>query len=213
MYSKATRVLTACAVLILATAGAQAQQVYRIVGPDGRITFSDKPPADASARVAATPAPAVGQPGGAAGQLPFALRQVANRYPVTLYSGATCAPCTSARAYFNSRGIPFAERTVATNEDVEALQRVSGDTTLPFITVGSQQIKGFSDVELGQFLDAAGYPKTSQLPPNFRNPPPAPLVAVQRPAPPAPETPPPAAQAAPSAPPAAAAPNPAGITF
>ncbi|MES2972659.1 MAG: glutaredoxin family protein [Pseudomonadota bacterium] len=213
MYCKATQVLTACAVLVLAAAGVQAQQVYRIVGPDGRITYSDKPPADTSTRAAAAPTTAsAGQPGGAAGQLPFALRQVAGRYPVTLYSSATCAPCTSARAFFNSRGIPFTERLVATNEDADALQRMSGDTTLPFITVGSQQIKGFSDVELGQFLDAAGYPKTSQLPPNFRNPPPAPLVAVQRPA--APEAAPAAAAPAPAAPPpAAAAPNPAGITF
>jgi len=213
MYSKATQVLTACAVLMLAAASAQAQ-VYRIVGPDGRITYSDKPPADNTARpAAAAPAATVGQPGGAAGQLPFAVRQVATRYPVTLYASTTCAPCTSARAFFNSRGIPFTERLVATNEDAEALQRVSGDTTLPFITIGSQQIKGFSDVELGQFLDAAGYPKTSQLPPNYRNPPPTPLVAVQRPAAPAPEAPPQAPQAAPSPPPAAAAPNPAGITF
>lgn len=213
MYSKATQALTACALLVLGAAGAQAQQVYRIVGPDGRVTFSDKPPADAGARAAtAAPAAATGQAGGAAGQLPFALRQISNRYPVTLYSGNGCGPCTSARAFLNSRGVPFAERTVTTNEDAEALQRLSGDTSLPFITVGAQQIKGFSDAELGQFLDAAGYPQSSQLPPNFRNPPPAPLVAVQRPTAPAPAPAP--AAVAPAAPaPAPAPPNPAGITF
>ncbi|MDB5753218.1 MAG: hypothetical protein JWP65_3639, partial [Ramlibacter sp.] len=37
-----------------ASLGVGAQQVYRITGPDGRVTFSDKPPENARA----TPAPA-----------------------------------------------------------------------------------------------------------------------------------------------------------
>ncbi|HSV53612.1 MAG TPA: NrdH-redoxin, partial [Burkholderiaceae bacterium] len=43
-----------------------------------------------------------------------------------------------------------------------------------------QQLKGFSDVEWTQYLDAAGYAKTSQLPSNYRQPPATPLVAVKR---------------------------------
>ena len=74
------------------------------------------------------------------------------------------------------------------------------------------------EVEWGQFLDAAGYPKTSQLPPGYRAAPPVPLVAVQAPAPrPAPATAAPApAAAAPAAPPPVTGPtpdNPAGIRF
>ena len=63
---------------------------------------------------------------------------------------------------------------------------MSGDTSLPFITIGGQQIKGYADTEWTQFLDAAGYPKTSQLPPGYRAAAPAPFVAAQRPALPAP---------------------------
>jgi len=161
---------------------AGAQQVYRIVGPDGRVTFSDKPPADPAARTAAnTPAPAAAS----GGSLPFELRQVASKYPVTLYTGPNCAPCGAGRTLLTGRGIPFAEKTVSTNEDIEALQRLAGDASLPLLTVGGQQIKGYSDTEWGQFLDAAGYPKTSQLPPSFRRQPAAPLVALQRSATPA----------------------------
>ena len=41
------------AMLLAATAGlAGAQQVFRIVGPDGKVTFSDKPPAEPGARAA-----------------------------------------------------------------------------------------------------------------------------------------------------------------
>lgn len=210
----------------------QAQQVYRIVGPDGRVTFSDKPPTEPDAKVA--PARTVPLPGQAGGTgLPFELREVAGKYPVTLYTGPNCGPCGAGRALLSQRGIPFSERTVTTNEDIEALQRLAGDTSLPFLTIGGQQIKGFSDVEWSQFLDAAGYPRNSVLPASYRPAPATPLVAVQRPAAPAAEAARPAATAAPEqptvinrrlgqgqaggAPPAAAPPpapsNPAGITF
>lgn len=173
---------TLCVAAAATSLGVGAQQVYRIVGPDGRVTFSDRPPPENAARAApartATP-PAGGATATAA--LPFELRNVASRYPVTLYSGNDCGPCTSGRNFLASRGIPFTERTVTTNDDIEALKRLSGGARLPFMTIGGQQINGFSEPEWSQFLDAAGYPKTSRLPASYRNPPPAPLVAVQQP--------------------------------
>jgi glutaredoxin len=146
--------------------------------------------------------------------LPFELRQVASKYPVTLYSGNSCGPCGAGRAYLSSRGIPYTEKTVTTPEDAQALQRLSGDNSLPLLTIGGQQIKGFSDSEWGQFLDAAGYPARSTLPAAYRNPTALPLVAVQRPS----ATPAPAAEPAPAAPTFSPAPqeqanNPAGIKF
>jgi glutaredoxin len=205
--------LIGLAAMTLLAAPVSAQQVFRIVGPDGRVTFSDKPPVDANVKLApVVPLAAGGGDNSAA--LPFELRQVANKYPVTLYTANNCAPCGAGRAFLTSRGIPFSEKTVVTAEDSEALQRLQGDTTVPLLTVGGQQIKGYSDSEWGQFLAAAGYPARSVLPTSNRNPPPSPLVAVQRPATPAPA----AAQApaparAPSPPPAEAADNPAGIKF
>ena len=198
---------------LLMTAQAQAQTVYRAVGPDGRITFSDLAPPAAS-NVTATGAG--GKPiAAAATALPFELRQVASKYPVTLYTSNNCAPCGSGRALLGNRGIPFAEKTVDTAEDTEALQRISGESSLPFLTIGGQQIKGYSDLEWTQFLNAAGYPQTSILPANFRNPAATPLVALQKPAVAAPSA---EAQAQPSVPvPSGRAPdttsNPAGIKF
>lgn len=191
---------------------AGAQQVYRIVGPDGRVTFSDQPPTDAGSKPAQL-APTTGSANAAGAGLPFELRQVASKYPVTLYTGADCGACGSGRAYLTSRGIPFAERTVLTAEDGQALQRLAGTSTLPLVTIGGQQIKGYSDSEWGQFLDAAGYPARSTLPASWRNPAAAPLVAVQqRPAPaPARVAEPPAQPAA--APSGPSADNPAGIKF
>jgi glutaredoxin len=194
---------------------AQAQQVYRIVGPDGKVTFSDQPPPAAStAKVSA----ANGKPaaGVVTANLPFELKQVASKYPVTLYSGDNCVPCGAGRSLLTSRGIPFTERTVTTAEDAQALQRLSGDSSLPFMTIGSQQLKGFSDAEWTQFLNAAGYPISSVLPTSYRAPAPTALVTIAA----APETSKPAASAGNATAPAvrpvrpAAQPdNPSGIRF
>jgi glutaredoxin len=192
---------------------ANAQQVYRIVGPDGRVTFSDHPPLQASGQAAAAKTVAVPGTGGTSiSSLPFELRQVASRYPVSLYTAPDCAPCGAGRTMLASRGIPFSEKTVTTKEDIEALRRLAGGSpSLPFLTIGGQQLRGYSETEWVQFLDAAGYPKTSRLPPGYVAAPATPLVVAQevrlpRPAPAAPTE---AAQAPAPAP----AENPSGIRF
>lgn len=183
-------------------------QVYRIVGPDGKVTFSDKPPVESSTGKVTN---AAGGNSSSGPVLPFELRQVANKFPVTLYTGDNCSPCVNAKAMLAGRGIPFVEKTVTSNEDSQALQRISGETSLPFATIGGQQLKGFSDSEWTQFLNAAGYPKTSALPVGYRQVPPTPLVAIAAaPAPAAAPKPAAPVQAAPAAPPAN---NPAGIKF
>lgn len=170
---------------------ALAQQVHRIVGPDGKVTFSDRAPSQGS-----TAQPPLGGSTAATGAtndaLPYDLRQIANRFPVVLYTGADCAPCDSARNLLVNRGVPFIERTIGSNEDIDALKRLSGSTGLPFGTIGQQQLHGYSDSEWTQYLDAAGYPKQSKLPGNYRRPAATPL------APPKPGTPAAATEEAPA---------------
>ncbi len=202
-----------CAALLLTLSLAQAQTVYRIVGPDGKVTFSDKPPVTAAN---VTPIEAGAKSGGGNGPaLPYELRQVLSKYPVTLYTSSNCVPCRSGVTLLSTRGIPFNEKTVTTTEDAEALQRISGENSLPFLTIGGQQIKGFSDSEWTQYLDAAGYPKASVLPPQYRRPAATALVAIQKPvaAAQAQEKQPPPGSAEPSRRPAENSSNPAGIKF
>jgi glutaredoxin len=197
---------------------AQAQPVYRIVGPDGKVTFSDKPPANADQGKATTAGSGSAAAAPSAG-LPFELRAIVAKYPVVLYTGAQCEPCDTGRSLLKSRGVPFTERTVVTQEDHVALQRLMGDTSLPYLTIGSQRVKGMSDLEWTQYLDAAGYPKASTLPASYRNPTATPLVAVQKAAPTdsKPVEKPPTATSSdsstPNQPPATNSSNPAGITF
>jgi glutaredoxin len=195
--------------------GAASQaQVFRIIGPDGKVTYTDRPPPDGKA----TAAPTASVPGGGGSSLallPAEVRTAANRFPVTIYTTPDCSPCISARNLLASRGVPYSEKTVSTKEDVQALQGIAGDTRLPFATIGGQHVRGFSDSEWSQYLDAAGYPKTSQLPSSYRNPPPAPLVAAQPAAPRVQEAAREQAATSPAtAPEATEAPaNPAGIRF
>ncbi|MGQ2981693.1 MAG: glutaredoxin family protein, partial [Polaromonas sp.] len=142
MTTTAMKFAAAHALVLLATgvfsSAVSAQQVFRIVGPDGKVTFSDQPPpASSNARV--TAAASDSGRGVATASLPFELRKVAGQYPVTLYTGNDCSPCGSARSMLSARGIPFTEKTVTTNEDSQALKRLSGETALPFVTIGSQQ--------------------------------------------------------------------------
>lgn len=158
----------------LLLAGTAQAQVYRVVGPDGRVTYSDKPTAQ-PARDAA-PSSAGGSSNTA---LPYTLAQTAQRYPVTLYTSKECVPCTTGRNLLINRGIPFSEKTVESNDDIAALQRLASAGSLPLLTIGGQQLKGYSDSEWTQYLDAAGYPKQSQLPANYQQPTATPLVAVK----------------------------------
>ena len=213
--------LAACATGALLATATQAQQVHRIVGPDGKVTFSDRAPEDKKAQSTVLSTAS----GGAASNpaLPSELRQIASRFPVTLYTGESCSPCQQARQLLVQRGVPFTERSVNTNDDLDALRRLSGESALPFGTIGRQQLKGFSDAEWTQYLDAAGYPAQSRLPRGYTQPAATPLAPTKAPAASAPDAPQEAASAPtgrlrrlapPPPPPGGPTPsNPAGIRF
>jgi glutaredoxin len=160
-----------------AVGSADAQQTYRVVGPDGRVTFTDRPPADTNAKVSNARVPASAAADDTAG-LPASLRPVVSRFPVTIYTSERCDPCAALRAQLRTRGVPFTERTVATQADIDALRRLAGTDSLPYVTIGQQRQPGYSPEELADLLDTAGYPKQSVLPTAYRNPAPRPLVAV-----------------------------------
>ena len=204
---KAVHALSTSALLLCCALAAQAQGVQRIVGPDGKVTYTDRA-TPAAASTAAAPAPA-----NDAGALPYALRQAVQRYPVTLYTGDKCNPCNSARELLQKRGVPFAEKTITTPDDAQAFAKLGVDNSLPLISVGTQRITGFQAAELNRYLDAAGYPGESQLPRTHRNPAPQALAPAAAPAPTSPSATAPAAPNTPTAPVAPQPANPAGIRF
>jgi glutaredoxin len=150
------------AVFMLAAGHLYAQQVYKSVDKNGRVTYSEVPPLPGSGdKLTGDSAANV--------SLPYALQQVVSRYPVTLYTTADCGPCINARLMLTQRGVPFTERTVSSNEDIAAYKKINADNNFPLATIASQQLKGYEETEWTKYLDAAGYPKTSTLPRNFKN--------------------------------------------
>jgi len=156
---------------------------YKVIGPDGKVTYTDRPPASAGGGKVTE----LGGRGGVAAEnaaLPLELRQAVSRYPVTLYaSTGTCDPCESARQLLRLRGIPYSEKVVQSPEDADALERLSGGRDAPTLSIGAQTLRGLAPEVWNSYLDAAGYPRESRLPPNYAYAPATPLVA--RAAPPA----------------------------
>lgn len=168
-----------CSFMVLCTGNLQAQTVYRFVGPDGAVTFSDMPGRSSASTLSLVDnAAADAAPSGAA--LPFELRQVVSKYPVTLYTSSPCAPCDSGRSLLRTRGVPFSEKTISSAQDAEALQQLSGSNSLPLLTVGAKNVSGFSASEWTGYLTAAGYPETSKLPASYRAPQATPLVTQEK---------------------------------
>lgn len=152
----ATAALMLAAAALMAATPAWA--LYKVVGPDGKVTYTDRPPADKPAQALRTNGSV-----SSTANLPFELRQVATKYPVTLYASKDCGPCDQGRQSLRQRGIPFTEKSVDTNADIQALQRLENTQQLPVLRVGSQQVKGYAEAEWQSYLDAAGYPKQSAL--------------------------------------------------
>ena len=181
---------------LAALAALPALSQYKVVGPDGKVTYTDRAPSPRDGKVSTLGA------GGAAAaadtQLPLELRQAAGRYPVTLYttSGA-CEPCDAARALLRQRGVPFNEKLVASGEDTEALQRLTGGREAPTLMVGAQVLRGLAAEVWNGYLDSAGYPRESRLPQGYQYPAPTPLTERK---PVAPPPPPPAPPPAPESP-------------
>lgn len=144
--------------LLLGGAAFGAMAQYKIVSPDGHVTYTDKPPVGT--------APTLGSgngSSGSSGSLPAGTTQASAKYPVTLYAAKSCVPCDSARQWLRNRGVPFNEFSIDNDRSLAAFAQRFGGTTMPIVTIGGQTINGFSSSDLQSYIDAAGYPAAARL--------------------------------------------------
>lgn len=145
--------------LLLAMQPALAGDLYRWVDSTGHVHYGEAPPNDArqlQEKTFGTPASAV--TGDDA--LSFEMRRAKQRFPVTLYVADNCKePCQQARDFLNKRHIPFSEKRLTTQDEIDAFKRESGGDITPTLSVGSEWLKGFLARNWQDELDAAGYPK------------------------------------------------------
>jgi glutaredoxin len=175
------------ALLLLLPAFAQAQ-MYRWTDASGKVHYSDRAPVSGAKNLQKQ---SMAAPQGATPALPYALQQAVGNFPVALYTSAACKDtCDRARAFLSQRGVPYREYSVVDAADIAQLEKLSGDSRVPVLTVGREVYQGF-EIRMYQIaLDTAGYPANSLLPPGVEA-----RQAVPKPARK------PAATAAPAAPP------------
>lgn len=153
-------------------AGAQAQ--YKWTDSQGRVAYGDQPPKDARQ---VEKLAAVSASGGATlDNLPFEIRRAANDFPVVLYVGADCQPCTEARNFLKIHNIPFSERSISSQADVAAFKDLGGAKLLPAVTIGRQMLHGFEAGAWSGALLIAGYPRDVPLPRDWKWAEPVPLA-------------------------------------
>ena len=165
---KSRYILTA--ILATATVSALAGELFRWVDQSGKVHYGDVPGAEAEKPLqkkfsdSATPDDA----------LPFETRRAREIFPVTLYVADNCKElCQRARDLLNQRGIPYTEKNLTTQEEVDAFRKMSGAEIAPTLSVGSNWLKGFWAEQWNSELDYAGYPKSAPYGSRPVAPPPA----------------------------------------
>lgn len=151
---KSIAIILACCL----AASVHAGELYRSIDTQGRVHYSDRPLAGTDDIEQLH----LGQPPAPDASLPYETQRAMQYFPVTLYVSAGCgSPCQSAREFLQQRGIPFTEKQVATQEDLDSFRKLSGGDSVPAATVGRAWLRGFLASDWNKELDVAGYPKTA----------------------------------------------------
>lgn len=132
-----------------------ADTLYKSVGPDGRIIYSDKPPAGSRVEKTIEYAPGPSSP------LPdYVLRykeelekQSQQRAAGTqrtddtlqLFTASWCGFCRKAKAYLARKQVSYTEYDIETPEGMQALVRAGGGQGVPILFWRGQKVRGFSE--------------------------------------------------------------------
>lgn len=154
------RVLAALSLLVFALA-AQAQ-LYRWTDENGKVHYTDtQPPASAKNVEKKGPARAGGAEAAAA-QQSYAMQQAVKNFPVTIYTSKDCGdPCKKGLDYLKKRGVPFTEKVVAKQDEIDELVKLAGAPRVPVMVVGVSVQKDYEEQSWNEALDTAGYPKAA----------------------------------------------------
>jgi glutaredoxin len=135
---------------------AHGEMLYRYLDPTGRIVYSDQPPPPTARDVEPKRLP---QNVIETDPVPFAAREAAEKYPVTLYT-FDCEVCKQGEALLSKRGVPFKSVIVSEEAGHAKLVALTGQQSAPVLQVGEKQVMtGFNATRWNQLLDEAGYPK------------------------------------------------------
>ena len=137
---------------------AQAQTIYRYVDPTGRVVYSDRAPPPAAKDVKAK---RVQDNFIETDPVPFAAKEAADQFPVTLYTFDCDDVCEKRRRCSTKRGVPFTTVVVSDEEGAAKLRALTGKQQ-PLCCRSAKN--GGHRLQLSRWhsvLDEAGYPKTA----------------------------------------------------
>jgi len=147
---------------------ATAAQLYRWVDDKGRVEWRDTPPPTSAKKVEKR------EISGSVietSTLPYGTQLAIRNFPVTLYVTACGEGCDKAKAHLQKRGIPYTLRNP--QDDMDSFKKLTGGgLEIPFLLIGSQQLKGYEPGAWDSALDTAGYPRSAAIPATVTTPPP-----------------------------------------
>lgn len=141
---------------LLVLANVQAGELYRSIDKDGKVHYSDTPleGSEDFEKLKLAKDPALNE------DLPYETQRAKENFPVTLYTQTNCgSACQSARDLLIKRGVPFMDKSLVKQEDIDAFRKASADGQIPAVTIGKTWLKGFQAEQWNSELDIAGYPK------------------------------------------------------
>ena len=138
----AARVLRWLSILLLLLPTGQASaEIYRWTDTDGKVQFSDKPPAGAGAETVELRRINTFQ-SVSVDELPDWV--TTDRQTVIIYSAVWCGVCNRAKQYFKSHNIPYREYDIeTTSKGRQDFARLKA-RGVPVILVGDKRMNGFS---------------------------------------------------------------------
>ncbi len=126
-----------------------AQSLYKSIGPDGKVVYSDHPPT--GGRVVKTmqfnnlPSSSL-----SAAKLEQVRRQKASKQAAiasdqaVIYTTSWCGYCKKAKAYMASKGISYREVDIETESGLAAYAQAGGGEGVPLLQYRGETVRGFS---------------------------------------------------------------------
>jgi glutaredoxin len=147
--------LLACALSVQA-------QLYRWTDDSGKVYYTDTPPPANAKNVQKKGSARTGGAEATAAQQSYALQQAVKNFPVTIYTSKECGnPCKKGLEHLKKRGVPFTEKVVANQDEIEELTKLAGAPRVPVMVVGVAMQKDYEEQGWNEALDTAGYPKVA----------------------------------------------------
>ena len=138
--------------LLTSSLASHADTLYKVVGPDGKITYSDKRPIKGNVEKKLTfknlpstklPSSASSQPA-TGGSTKVTNNAKAISGQVTLFTASWCGYCKQAKAYLARQSINYREVDIETQDGMAEFSQAGGSGAVPLLIAGRESLQGFS---------------------------------------------------------------------